>query len=169
MKDKDFEMGSVPGEKVTEPNNHKEHELKTLPEYFENIWTGRKRFEIRLNDRGFKVGDVLILREYNPSVIDCEYSGRTIRAFVTFLLEDVPHLGLQDGFCIMGIQVIGKQESNLIAYLYKQKLQELYDQSHVEPKEYCAICDRNYKADEMTCIGYCEYCYDKYKTTYKDD
>lgn len=37
------------------------HELKILPEYFEAVTSGRKQFEIRKNDRDFKVGDQLIL------------------------------------------------------------------------------------------------------------
>ncbi|BDX40303.1 hypothetical protein K6D_03770 [Enterococcus faecium] len=39
------------------------HELKILPEYFEAVTSGRKQFETRRNDRNFKVGSQLILRE----------------------------------------------------------------------------------------------------------
>ena len=35
------------------------HNLKVLSEYFHPLCDGRKTFEIRNNDRGFKVGDVL--------------------------------------------------------------------------------------------------------------
>ncbi|EKE9396609.1 DUF3850 domain-containing protein, partial [Listeria monocytogenes] len=40
------------------------HELKILPEYYEDIVAGRKTFEIRKNDRDFQVGDYLILKEF---------------------------------------------------------------------------------------------------------
>lgn len=40
------------------------HELKILPKYFEDVMTGKKNFEIRKNDRDFKVGDYLLLKEY---------------------------------------------------------------------------------------------------------
>lgn len=43
------------------------HELKTWPDFFERIEDGSKTFEIRRNDRGFQAGDVLRLREYNPT------------------------------------------------------------------------------------------------------
>lgn len=41
------------------------HELKILPEYFDAVISGRKRFEIRKNDRDYKVGDQLILKEWS--------------------------------------------------------------------------------------------------------
>lgn len=37
-------------------------ELKTDPELFEATLNGTKDWEIRFNDRGFKVGDKLVLR-----------------------------------------------------------------------------------------------------------
>jgi hypothetical protein len=40
------------------------HDLKCWPEPFAAILSGEKRHEIRRDDRGFKVGDVLRLREY---------------------------------------------------------------------------------------------------------
>lgn len=43
--------------------NH--HSLKTLPEFFEAILAGTKTFEARYDDRGFGVGDMLMLCEYD--------------------------------------------------------------------------------------------------------
>lgn len=51
------------------------HELKILPQYFEAVQSGLKTFEIRKNDRDYKVGDTLVLKEYNNEA----YTGREIR------------------------------------------------------------------------------------------
>ena len=40
----------------------KEHALKILPEYFEDVVIGKKTFELRKNDRGFALGDILTLK-----------------------------------------------------------------------------------------------------------
>ena len=41
------------------------HEIKCWPEFFNPAYLGDKPFEIRLNDRDFKVGDTILLREYD--------------------------------------------------------------------------------------------------------
>ena len=44
------------------------HDLKIWPEHYDAIKRGDKTFEIRHTfDRNFKVGDTLILREWNPT------------------------------------------------------------------------------------------------------
>lgn len=77
------------------------HELKTWPEYFKAVCEGRKTFEIRKNDRGFKVGDVLDLREYDP--IGQGYTGQSIRMEVTYILDKAPFV--PKGYVCMGIRV----------------------------------------------------------------
>ncbi|AKJ41752.1 DUF3850 domain-containing protein [Pragia fontium] len=42
------------------------HQLKILPEYFDPVFQGIKTAELRYNDRDFKVGDVLELKEWIP-------------------------------------------------------------------------------------------------------
>ena len=96
------------------------HELKCWPAYFAAVCDGRKTFELRLNDQGFKVGDVLWLREYvmhqqvGPRVLLEEpyYTGRHQSVVVTYMLdqEDLEAvLNLDTSitpFVILGIKLI---------------------------------------------------------------
>jgi len=74
------------------------HELKTWPEPFDAIWNGKKTFEVRKNDRGFEVGDVVVLREYTPST--GVYSGRQVSAKIGYVLTG---WGLPDGICVFSL------------------------------------------------------------------
>jgi hypothetical protein len=42
------------------------HTLKTWPEFFAALKAGSKTFEVRINDRDFKVGDILRLTFHDP-------------------------------------------------------------------------------------------------------
>lgn len=57
------------------------HALKTWPAPFELVALGAKRHEVRRFDRAFLVGDVLLLREWNP--LSGDYTGRRCVAEVT--------------------------------------------------------------------------------------
>ncbi len=81
------------------------HELKIYPEYFNAIKTGEKRFEARKNDRGYKVGDLLRLREYHWG--HCEHTGNEVTVIVTYILEG-NKFGVIDGYCIMSILRLDK-------------------------------------------------------------
>lgn len=74
------------------------HELKTLPIFFEEVVYGRKRFEIRKNDRNFKVGDELILKEYDP---EKGYTGRKYPCIVLYILDEQPYV--PEGYVCMSI------------------------------------------------------------------
>lgn len=50
----------------------KTHFLKLSTIYFDDVEKRRKNFEVRYNDRGFFVGDWLVLREWDGK----EYTGR---------------------------------------------------------------------------------------------
>ncbi|EPZ8126033.1 DUF3850 domain-containing protein [Yersinia enterocolitica] len=52
------------------------HQLKILPEYFQAVIDGRKKAELRTNDRDFKVGDYLLLVEWDGGTD--KYTGRKI-------------------------------------------------------------------------------------------
>ena len=77
----------------------KTHDLKTWPEYFAEIATGNKTFELRKNDRNFEPGDVLILQEWNPETKD--YTGCKITKKVGCLLQG--EFGLPDDICVMSL------------------------------------------------------------------
>lgn len=78
------------------------HELKIYPEYFQSVDAGTKKFELRKNDRDFKCGDILLLREYEPDTQS--YTGDFLLAEVTYLLDDFP--GIEMGYCVMSIRVL---------------------------------------------------------------
>lgn len=75
------------------------HELKILPQYYKDVVSGKKRFELRKNDRDFKVGDILKLREYENG----EYTGRESYFSISYILKDCSEYGLMDGYCILGL------------------------------------------------------------------
>lgn len=83
------------------------HYLKSWPEFFAPVFEGKKNFELRKDDRHFRVGDILHLREWEPNT--ASYSGREIIKKVTFILEGIgpggitPIHGLSRGYVIMAI------------------------------------------------------------------
>lgn len=58
-------------------------EKKILPEYFDAIASGRKKYELRLADFDVAEGDALKLREWNPD--SKQYTGREIIKKVTYV------------------------------------------------------------------------------------
>lgn len=78
-----------------------EHELKTWPDFFQQVWEGAKRFEIRKDDRGYQANDTLLLREWSKAG---GYSGRAVRCDVPYLLGG-RWPGLADGYVVMSIIV----------------------------------------------------------------
>ena len=76
----------------------KEHEIKILPQYFEDANKRIKTFELRKDDRDYQVGDIVTLREWNGE----EYTGQMIFVRIKYVLRDCPEYGLKDGYCIFG-------------------------------------------------------------------
>ena len=77
------------------------HELKTHPQAFADVRAGRKRFEIRWDDRDFQVRDRLVLKEWDPATQ--AYTGDQAVRTVTFMLLG-GEFGLPIGYVIMGIE-----------------------------------------------------------------
>lgn len=76
------------------------HELKTWSEYFQQIYMGKKTFEVRKNDRNFKIGDMLILKEWLPNVN--KYTGDEMARKVTSILYG-GQFGIEEGYVVMSI------------------------------------------------------------------
>jgi hypothetical protein len=84
------------------------HELKSWPAFFEAILAGEKTHELRRgDDRTFNVGDVLLLREFDPKF--SRYSGRELRVKVTYVTSTknpcaLSETSLHPDFCILSIK-----------------------------------------------------------------
>ncbi len=75
------------------------HELKIHPKYFKAVVSGRKTFEIRRNDRNFKVGDRIELKEYSK---ETGYTGKSALFDITYVMTDNEFV--KKGFAVLGIK-----------------------------------------------------------------
>lgn len=75
------------------------HMLKTSPEPFDATWSAVKSFEVRKNDRSFSIGDVLVLRRWNPET--ARYTGRVMLCTLTYLVEG--KFGLPPELAVLGV------------------------------------------------------------------
>lgn len=71
----------------------KVHFLKCWPAPFQKTLDGLKPWEVRLNDRNYQVGDLVVLEEWEPS--PGRYTSHWIVVTITFLLDGC--FGLKDG------------------------------------------------------------------------
>lgn len=76
------------------------HELKIVPEYFKDVLSGKKTFEIRKNDRPFKADDLLALNEYDP--ITKVYTGASCLVYIDYILDNADYC--KSGYVVMSIK-----------------------------------------------------------------
>lgn len=79
------------------------HKLKTWPEFFLDVVSGVKPWELRKHDRDYEIGDYLLLEEYDPV---CGYSGNSYVVEIENVVTGIPQFGLIEGHCIMSIATI---------------------------------------------------------------
>lgn len=88
----------------------KVHLLKTWPEYYAAVDhpdpQQRKSVELRQDDRGFEVGDIIALLEYDPE--RQEYTGRRVYRLITHCLRGGPWLS--EGYVALSIKEIDKND-----------------------------------------------------------
>lgn len=75
------------------------HNLKIKPQHFQDIVAGKKTFEVRYNDRDFKVGDILVLEEFDEH----GHTGKYLNVEVVYVLDDKEYL--KDGYVALGIKI----------------------------------------------------------------
>jgi hypothetical protein len=77
--------------------------LKCIAPFFDDVYSGKKNFEVRINDRDYRVDDELILQEYIP--INKSFTGRMFSVTVIYVLEGGQY-GILPGFVVLGIELI---------------------------------------------------------------
>lgn len=88
---------------IKQPKQPKTINLKIEPKYFEAQEKGNKNFEIRKNDRGYQVGDLLFLHEYENN----QYTGRLLVRKVTYITA----YKQKEGYVVLGTKpVVSKNE-----------------------------------------------------------
>ena len=83
----------------------KTHELKCWPPFWRDVVDEAKTFEIRKNDRGYQVGDVLVLNEFVRDVLGGRYTGASVRVRVNYMISG--GFGLETDYVVMGIKRCG--------------------------------------------------------------
>lgn len=78
------------------------HALKTWKQFFQPQEDGEKLFELRKDDRPYKVGDIFLSQEFDNS--KNEYTGRETYYYITYILRDAEPLGLKSGYCILQLK-----------------------------------------------------------------
>lgn len=82
------------------------HSFKILYEFAEEVRTGNKLFELRKNDRGYQVGDLIrfnVVGHYTPQMVDFERHLYVITSVINY--PDA----LKDGYVALGIKLFGDQ------------------------------------------------------------
>ena len=81
---------------------------KIWPGYFEAVISGKKKYELRLNDFEIAEGDTLILEEWDPETK--QYTGRSAEKKVTYVgkfkIDELEMFWPRDQIQEKGIQII---------------------------------------------------------------
>lgn len=87
----------------------KTHVLKTWCDYFDVVAFGLKPFEVRLNDRSFKMGDTVVLQRWNPASKEYErlipehgVPISELRFRIGFVLHG-GQFGIEEGYCVFSL------------------------------------------------------------------
>lgn len=85
---------------MTEARGPTVHDLKCWPEHFAAVRDGFKPFEVRKNDRDFRVGDTLRLWEFDPKL--SIHTGQYFHRRVNYALAG-GQFGVEHGHVVLGL------------------------------------------------------------------
>ena len=89
----------APQFQTSDPTHLHTHELPLWPDCFAAVRAGTKPFDVRRNDENFRVGDILLLREFDPD--PSQYTGRTLTRWVSYVLQGGT-FGVEPDWCVLG-------------------------------------------------------------------
>lgn len=83
------------------------HLLKSVSPYYEDVRDGRKKFELRYNDRNFKVGDFVTHAHWDAA--KNEFTGNpNVVTEIVYLIDSGQWLS--PGYCCFGIELSHEEE-----------------------------------------------------------
>lgn len=123
------------------------HAIKIQPPYFDDVISGKKTFEIRLNDREYQEGDYLALNEWEQtSSVGGHHTGRSCIVYVDYI-ENPKENG--DRLC-NGINLYCTNAAELIERLSaeNERLSTLAELGNKRADDYRVMRDRALKAEK---------------------
>ena len=91
-------------------NGPADYEVKSWPWFFEEMIAGRKKHDMRdMRDREYKVGDLMLLREFDPRT--GQYTGRSARALITYITSNstpcaMSSSALDNDYAILSVSIM---------------------------------------------------------------
>jgi len=86
------------------------HKLRTWPDEFWAVKFSDKTFDYRKNDRDFKIGDLVLLKEYDPDEeMGNEYTGQRFLCEITYIIDGAvapKQYGIPAEYCILGLNPV---------------------------------------------------------------
>jgi hypothetical protein len=120
--------------------SRREHKLKTATAFYQALQDGRKTFEIRFNDRDYRVGDYLHLCQWDGE----RFTGRNVWRRVSYVLTWGEFPGLASGYVCMGFD---EPASALETRTVPEAPEKMWN---------CVICSRSNYVTSTHCAQ-CDY------------
>ena len=79
------------------------HRIKLLEKYADDVFDGTKPFEIRKNDRGYKVGDTVSFLPVNANGDSVKHPINDAFFVISYLLKG-PLYGLEEGYVVFALE-----------------------------------------------------------------
>lgn len=88
------------------------HKIKLAEKYCDDVLSGRKTFEIRLNDRNYQVGDIVRFIPINhDETLPLPHDIKNKTYAITYIITDKEFLALEDNYCVFSIMPVAEMES----------------------------------------------------------